>query len=114
MKKKVNGYVKKFVQFVRERDSDIVKYGMNHGAFKEMRLPDFYPSFLFLLRVPVDLVHVWLKLRVEQNTDVTPDPLTLTTVRMDSLSRDTRDGLSRRNGSDMSRGLDYCLWVSSF
>jgi len=45
-----------------------------------MCLPSFYPSFLFLLRIPVDLVHEWIKLRIASKVDGEADLLTMKTV----------------------------------
>ncbi|KAE9546301.1 hypothetical protein FO519_010487, partial [Halicephalobus sp. NKZ332] len=49
-----------------------------------MNLPTFYHQFSFLLRVPVDLVHQWLKMRSEKVVCRHWDLLTLNTLMEDS------------------------------
>uniref|UniRef100_A0A914WZV5 Protein kinase domain-containing protein n=1 Tax=Plectus sambesii TaxID=2011161 RepID=A0A914WZV5_9BILA len=69
---------------VKDGQGEISKYGVFHGEFDEMHLPSFYPSFLFLVRVPLDLVHEWLKLRITSKVNRDPDPLTLETLIQDA------------------------------
>ena len=46
---------------------------MSHGTwspeFIEMELPSFRPTYLFLVRIPLDIIHECLKLRLEQRPD---------------------------------------------
>ncbi|CAH1799809.1 unnamed protein product [Owenia fusiformis] len=43
----------------------------------KMGLPSFQPSYLFLLRIPLDVIHECLKLRLEQQPDLDPSLLSL-------------------------------------
>ncbi|KHN80011.1 Mitogen-activated protein kinase kinase kinase 4 [Toxocara canis] len=60
------------------RSGEGVRYTVHHEQFIEMALPSFGNLFLFLVRVPLDLVHEWLKMR--SSTQLSTDLLTLQTV----------------------------------
>uniref|UniRef100_A0AAF5RVJ5 Protein kinase domain-containing protein n=2 Tax=Wuchereria bancrofti TaxID=6293 RepID=A0AAF5RVJ5_WUCBA len=53
----------------------------SHQEFLMMKLPSFQDLFLFLVRVPLDLVHEWLKMR--RSAQLPSDLLTLQTVMED-------------------------------
>lgn len=61
-----------------QKISDVAKYTVHHAEFLAMGLPSFENLFLFLVRVPLDLVHEWLKMRAFPQ--LTSDSLTLRTV----------------------------------
>jgi len=56
------------------------KFGHHHPAFKLMHLPDYFGSFLFLLKIPFNLTHEWLRIRISQKQITNPDPITLDQV----------------------------------
>ena len=49
-----------------EDDLDLAKYGCWSEQFQAMNLPSFRAVYLFLCRVPRDIVHECLKIRLEQ------------------------------------------------
>lgn len=71
--------------FVNQSFQTIIFKGLeetvNCAEFKAMNLPTFYPFFIFLLRIAVDLVHQWLQTRSEKVISFEWDLLTLNTVR---------------------------------
>ena len=62
-------------------------HGVSSRQFVDMCLPSFRPIYLFLVRIPLDVIHECLKLRLEQRPDKDPSLLSLQSV---------------------SRGFDYC------
>ncbi|VDP13847.1 unnamed protein product [Soboliphyme baturini] len=60
-----------------DRSIDAMNYGFYNAEFKAMTLPSYFPTFLYLIRVPLNIVHEWLKLRIQQETCLNPDPLSL-------------------------------------
>ena len=66
-----------------ERRRSLVQHGMNSADFGAMNLPSFLPTYLFLVRVPLDVVHECLRLRLEQRphpADVEPSILSIRQV----------------------------------
>ncbi|CAK9294812.1 unnamed protein product [Gordionus sp. m RMFG-2023] len=49
-----------------DSNENVSRYGTCGTEFGAMNLPSFRTPFLFLIRVPLDVVHEWLKLRIEQ------------------------------------------------
>uniref|UniRef100_A0A915K8X1 Mitogen-activated protein kinase kinase kinase N-terminal domain-containing protein n=1 Tax=Romanomermis culicivorax TaxID=13658 RepID=A0A915K8X1_ROMCU len=72
-----------------EETYNLTKYGVNHPAFRQSNLPNYYESFLFLLKIPLNLTNEWLKIRIAQKQQREPDPITL-----DKLIQDCRDCLT--------------------
>ncbi|KAH7728346.1 STE/STE11/MEKK4 protein kinase [Aphelenchoides avenae] len=63
-------------------EKDFTNASVYGAHFRAMNLPSYYFYFIFLARVPVDLVHQWLKMRSEKV--VASDLLTLGTLIEDS------------------------------
>ncbi|KAI6178322.1 Mitogen-activated protein kinase kinase kinase 4 [Aphelenchoides besseyi] len=63
---------------------DACKHTYHTSVTKEMQLPNFYPIFLFFIRVEVDLVHQWLRMRSEKVSSQELDYQTLQTFIEDS------------------------------
>ena len=54
--------------------------------FQEMNLPSFKPTFLFLVRIPLDVIHECIRLRLEQQPETEPSIHSVKQVRgMSSL-----------------------------
>lgn len=66
--------------------NEIIAFGCSHPEFAAMNLPSLRPAFLFLLKIPLDLVHEGLKLRAgagkRLRLDHASDALTLKQVYM--------------------------------
>ncbi|KAM3717480.1 Mitogen-activated protein kinase kinase kinase [Dirofilaria immitis] len=74
-------YINDYLKSEDEKKRDL-PYGLtNHHEFSAMKLPSFQNLFLFLVRVPLDLVHEWLKMR--GSAQLPSDLLTLQTVMED-------------------------------
>ncbi|VDK84024.1 unnamed protein product [Litomosoides sigmodontis] len=71
----------KFDEFSLKQKRDLPQSMTNHQEFLAMKLPSFQNLFLFLVRVPLDLVHEWLKMR--RSAQLPSDLLTLQTVMED-------------------------------
>ena len=67
----------------------LVSHGVSSQQFADMSLPSFRPTYLFLVRIPLDIIHECLKLRLEQRPDKDPSLLSLQSVRFTSPSGDT-------------------------
>ncbi|EFO22624.2 STE/STE11/MEKK4 protein kinase [Loa loa] len=65
----------------QKQKRDLPQSLTNHQEFMAMKLPSFQNLFLFLVRVPLDLVHEWLKMR--GSAQLPSDLLTLQTVMED-------------------------------
>ncbi|XP_067207497.1 mitogen-activated protein kinase kinase kinase 4 isoform X3 [Linepithema humile] len=70
-----------------EGDRELRRYGVWSPEAKELNLPSYRAAFLFLSRVPLDVVHEFLRMRLEQKPEQ-PSPLS---VRQ--LMRELREGL---------------------
>ncbi|XP_029049394.1 mitogen-activated protein kinase kinase kinase 4 [Osmia bicornis bicornis] len=70
-----------------EGDEELRRYGVWSTEARELNLPSYRAAFVFLSRVPLDVVHEFLRMRLEQKPDQ-PSPLS---VRQ--LMRELREGL---------------------
>ncbi|XP_076227046.1 mitogen-activated protein kinase kinase kinase 4 isoform X3 [Nomia melanderi] len=70
-----------------EGDKQLRRYGVWSSEAKELNLPSYRAAFVFLSRVPLDVVHEFLRMRLEQKPEQ-PSPLS---VRQ--LMRELREGL---------------------
>ncbi|XP_076291139.1 mitogen-activated protein kinase kinase kinase 4 isoform X2 [Lasioglossum baleicum] len=70
-----------------EGDMQLRRYGVWSPVAKELNLPSYRAAFVFLSRVPLDVVHEFLRMRLEQKPEQ-PSPLS---VRQ--LMRELREGL---------------------
>lgn len=70
-----------------EGDIELRRYGVWSPEAKELNLPSYRAAFVFLSRVPLDVVHEFLRMRLEQKPEQ-PSPLS---VRQ--LMRELREGL---------------------
>ncbi|VDM99520.1 unnamed protein product, partial [Thelazia callipaeda] len=71
-------YISECLKFDDKQISDLPHGLTSHEQFSAMGLPSFENLFLFLTRVPLDLVHEWLKMR--GSAQLPSDLLTLQTV----------------------------------
>ncbi len=53
--------------------------------FKDIGLPSFKPTYLFLVRIPLDVIHECLRLRLEQMPKTDPSSWSIRHVRLISL-----------------------------
>ena len=66
-----------------DRRESLLGLGTWSTDFAELGLPSFKPMYLFLVRIPLDVVHECLRLRLEQRKPETdPSPLSVRQVRM--------------------------------
>ncbi|KAM0725576.1 Mitogen-activated protein kinase kinase kinase 4 [Formica fusca] len=70
-----------------EGDRELQRYGIWSPEAKELNLPSYRAAFVFLSRVPLDVVHEFLRMRLEQKPEQ-PSPLS---VRQ--LMRELREGI---------------------
>ncbi|XP_076242633.1 mitogen-activated protein kinase kinase kinase 4 [Calliopsis andreniformis] len=70
-----------------EGDEELRRYGVWSPEAIELNLPSYRAAFVFLSRVPLDVVHEFLRMRLEQKPEQ-PSPLS---VRQ--LMRELREGL---------------------
>ncbi|XP_031783886.1 mitogen-activated protein kinase kinase kinase 4-like isoform X2 [Nasonia vitripennis] len=70
-----------------EGDQELRRYGMWSPEAKSLNLPSYRAAFVFLSRVPLDVIHEFLRIRLEQKPKQ-PSPLS---VRQ--LMRELREGL---------------------
>ncbi|XP_070165065.1 mitogen-activated protein kinase kinase kinase 4 isoform X1 [Polyergus mexicanus] len=70
-----------------EGDRELRRYGIWSPEAKELNLPSYRAAFVFLSRVPLDVVHEFLRMRLEQKPEQ-PSPLS---VRQ--LMRELREGI---------------------
>ncbi|XP_020281057.1 mitogen-activated protein kinase kinase kinase 4 isoform X2 [Pseudomyrmex gracilis] len=70
-----------------EGDKELRRYGVWSPESRELNLPSYRAAFVFLSHVPLDVVHEFLRMRLEQKPEQ-PSPLS---VRQ--LMRELREGL---------------------
>ncbi|XP_048506193.1 mitogen-activated protein kinase kinase kinase 4 isoform X2 [Athalia rosae] len=70
-----------------EGDAELRRYGTWSPEARELHLPSYRAAFVFLSRVPLDLVHEFLRMRLEQK----PEQPSALSVRQ--LMRELREGL---------------------
>ncbi|XP_012137169.1 mitogen-activated protein kinase kinase kinase 4 isoform X2 [Megachile rotundata] len=70
-----------------EGDEELRRYGVWSPEARELNLPSYRAAFVFLSRVPLDIIHEFLRMRLEQKPEQ-PSPLS---VRQ--LMRELREGL---------------------
>lgn len=67
-----------------DEDIDLERYGAWSPEAQELGLPSYKPAFLFLSVVPLEVIHEFLRMRLEQKPDK-PSPLSLRQVIPSSL-----------------------------
>ncbi|KAK0097700.1 hypothetical protein PV326_014408 [Microctonus aethiopoides] len=70
-----------------EGDSELKRYGVWSSEAQSLNLPSYRSAFIFLSRVPLDVVHEFLRMRLEQKPEQ-PGPLSIK-----QLMREMREGL---------------------
>lgn len=63
-----------------EDEKELKTYGVWNPEFVKMNLPSFRAPYLFLCRVPLDVIHECLKIRLEQKPQE-PSELSIRQVR---------------------------------
>ena len=74
--------------------------GSHSAAFTDMCLPSFKPTYLFLVRILVDVIHECLRLRLEHRPEMEPSLLSVRQVS-DSCQWPVMSILSVRQVSDL-------------
>lgn len=75
------------MQVPETEDDDLLRYGVWSPEAQSLALPSYRASFLFLSSVPLEVLHEFLRMRLEQKPD-NPSPLS---VRQ--LMRELKEGL---------------------
>lgn len=72
----------------RDQIEELRRYGIWSKETKELFLPSYVPAFLFLSLIPLEVIHEFLRMRLETKV-VKPNPLSL-----EQLLKELREGLS--------------------
>lgn len=72
----------------RDQIEELRRYGIWSKEAKEVSLPSYVPAFLFLSLIPLEVIHEFLRMRLETKV-VKPNPLSL-----EQLLKELREGLS--------------------
>lgn len=72
----------------KDQIEELRRYGIWSKEAKELELPSYVPAFLFLSLIPLEVIHEFLKMRLETKV-VQPNPLSL-----EQLLKELREGLS--------------------
>lgn len=72
----------------RDQIEELRHYGICSKEAKELFLPSYVPAFLFLSLIPLEVIHEFLRMRLETKV-VKPNPLSL-----EQLLKELREGLS--------------------
>ena len=70
-----------------EHQEDLHRYGVWSEEASSLNLPSYVPAFVFLSTMPLEVMHEYLKMRLETKP-VTPNPLSL-----EQLMKELREGL---------------------
>lgn len=65
--------------FEKEQEAELRKYGAWSVEAQELQLPSYVSAFVFLSVIPLELIHEFLRMRIETKPS-TPDPLSLEQV----------------------------------
>jgi len=77
----VDGSTTSFKSRDEENNTSMLSaHGVSSQQFVDMSLMSFRPTYLFLARIPLDIIHECLKLRLEQRPDKDPSLLSLQSV----------------------------------
>ncbi|XP_059609963.1 mitogen-activated protein kinase kinase kinase 4 isoform X2 [Phlebotomus argentipes] len=71
----------------KEQEDELRRYGIWSPEFEQLALPSYVPSFVFLSLIPMEVIHEFLRLRLETRP-VQPNPLSL-----EQLMKELREGL---------------------
>ena len=72
----------------KEEIDELRRYGIWCEEFKELALPSFISAFIFLSMIPLEVVHEFLKMKIETKP-VHPNPLSL-----EQLIKELKEGLT--------------------
>lgn len=72
----------------KEEIEELRRYGIWSEEFKELSLPSYISAFLFLSMIPLEVVHEFLKMKLETKP-VQPNPLSL-----EQLIKELKEGLT--------------------
>lgn len=75
------------VQLSKEEEEDLHRYGVWSEEAISLNLPSYVPAFVFLSVLPLEVMHEYLRMRLETKP-VTPNPLSL-----EQLMKELREGL---------------------
>lgn len=71
----------------KEQEDDLHRYGIWSEEAASLNLPSYVPAFVFLSIMPLEVMHEYLRMRLESKP-VTPNPLSL-----EQLMKELREGL---------------------
>lgn len=71
----------------KEEEDDLKRYGIWSEEAASLNLPSYVPAFVFLSVMPLEVLHEYLRMRLESKP-VTPNPLSL-----EQLMKELREGL---------------------
>lgn len=72
----------------KEEAAELRRYGVWSEEFKQLALPPYISAFLFLSKIPLEVVQEFLKMKLE-NTPVKPNPLSL-----EQLIKELKEGIT--------------------
>ncbi|GAB0094149.1 mitogen-activated protein kinase kinase kinase 4 [Sergentomyia squamirostris] len=71
----------------KEEEEELRRYGIWSREFEQLALPSYIPAFVFLSLIPMEVIHEFLRLRLETRP-IQPNPLSL-----EQLMKELREGL---------------------
>ena len=72
----------------KEEIEELRRYGIWSEEFKELALPSYISAFIFLSMIPLEVVHEFLKMKIESKP-IQPNPLSL-----EQLIKELKEGLT--------------------
>lgn len=72
----------------KEEIDELRRYGIWSEEFKELALPSYVSAFIFLSMIPLEVVHEFLKMKIESKP-IQPNPLSL-----EQLIKELKEGLT--------------------
>lgn len=72
----------------KEEVEELRRYGAWSVEAQELNLPSYVPAFIFLSLIPLEVIHEYLRMRLE-NKPLKPNPLSL-----EQLMKELREGLT--------------------
>ncbi|XP_055678946.1 mitogen-activated protein kinase kinase kinase 4 isoform X1 [Lutzomyia longipalpis] len=71
----------------KEQEEELRRYGIWSTEFEQLALPSYVPAFVYLSLIPMEVIHEFLRLRLETRP-MQPNPLSL-----EQLMKELREGL---------------------
>lgn len=94
------------------QDDESIRYGVHSDAFKRLDLPSFRPLYLYLSNVILDLMHLCIRMQIENKRDIKIQPdFSFSLLSIEVLTKECRECIEQ---SILVRQFYYHMVYSVF